>query len=314
MHYVVLKGGRTIEVDTRRVSFSASATACPTVLFAGELVAKCPRGAVWRKPASYLFHLVVDGSGTVLLPDGRQEAVSAGDWFFCFPDQTLRYEQDPADPWLYRWVAFQGGGAEAILARAGIDAKTGVRRLPPDEVTASILRTLVDLLGRRDLMVDLEANECLLRLLRRLIETNPDPGTVASPTARGAEAYVENACQFMVNHFAEGIGVGDVVRYIGYDRCYFSKLFSQITGVTLQQYLASLRQRKAEELIAGTDLTVESVASAVGYEDAKTFSRFFKNQSGVSPRAWRRNRQDNSIPSSSAMARSVAGERPAVVR
>ncbi|MBP3913740.1 MAG: helix-turn-helix domain-containing protein, partial [Lachnospiraceae bacterium] len=43
----------------------------------------------------------------------------------------------------------------------------------------------------------------------------------------------------------------------------------------------------AAELLKLTDLSVSSVAEAVGYENALHFSRAFKNYYNSSPRAWR---------------------------
>ena len=135
---------------------------------------------------------------------------------------------------------------------------------------------------------DLEANALLPRLLVHLVETAPAVQPVRPwATHDDLREYVERACQFMVNHFAHGIGGMDVTCHIGFERSYFSKVFSRITGTTIRDYLARLRQQRAEELLRRSDLPIEAIAHAVGYDGAKVFSRFFKHRTGASPRTYR---------------------------
>ena len=54
--------------------------------------------------------------------------------------------------------------------------------------------------------------------------------------------------------------------------------------------LALLHQRVGREacgLLAGTDLSVERLATELGFGSSSHFSRFFKRLMGVGPRAWR---------------------------
>ena len=49
-----------------------------------------------------------------------------------------------------------------------------------------------------------------------------------------------------------------------------------------------LRMQRAMQLLADSTQTLEQVATAVGYQDAFSFSKVFKREVGQSPRDFRR--------------------------
>jgi two-component system response regulator YesN len=57
--------------------------------------------------------------------------------------------------------------------------------------------------------------------------------------------------------------------------------------LTPKQYLAAVRVRRAEELLAGTKLTIAEVARRLGYSSAYHLSADFKKRVGHSPQVWR---------------------------
>ena len=68
---------------------------------------------------------------------------------------------------------------------------------------------------------------------------------------------------------------------------YFARLFSQITGITPQLYLANLRLERARKLLAETALPISEIAAAVGYKSQSHLAKVFKSVSGVAPRVYR---------------------------
>ena len=66
-----------------------------------------------------------------------------------------------------------------------------------------------------------------------------------------------------------------------------SHLFSQQTGTTLTRALQDARLRYAARLLEGTDLPVQSVATASGFVSAFHFSRLFRARFGVPPKDYR---------------------------
>jgi AraC-like DNA-binding protein len=82
--------------------------------------------------------------------------------------------------------------------------------------------------------------------------------------------------------------VDDLARKAAMGRTAFSERFRAIVGETPHQYLTLWRVQHARRLLAESHLTLERIASRVGYESAASFSRVFKKTVGSAPGAYRR--------------------------
>lgn len=67
----------------------------------------------------------------------------------------------------------------------------------------------------------------------------------------------------------------------------FAHLFKSTVGVSPGKYITDIRMRQAKYLLDFSDLNVNEVSSAVGFEDALYFSRVFKKYTGVSPQRYK---------------------------
>ncbi len=67
----------------------------------------------------------------------------------------------------------------------------------------------------------------------------------------------------------------------------FKRRFKKVTGLSPIEYVQSLRLEEAKQMLETTDLPVEEIAAAVGYDDT-FFRRLFRRRVGVTPGAYRR--------------------------
>lgn len=63
---------------------------------------------------------------------------------------------------------------------------------------------------------------------------------------------------------------------------YFIRLFKKYYELTPQAYISLYRVHMASNYLS-EGMKVSEVAKKVGFLDSKSFSRFFKNQKGISP-------------------------------
>lgn len=75
---------------------------------------------------------------------------------------------------------------------------------------------------------------------------------------------------------------------VGLSRSVLAERFRTAMGDTPLAYLRTLRMQQAMRLLAESDLTLERVAQAVGYQDAFGFSKVFKREVGQAPGEFRR--------------------------
>jgi AraC-like DNA-binding protein len=72
----------------------------------------------------------------------------------------------------------------------------------------------------------------------------------------------------------------------------FIRRFRAHTGLPPQQYITKFRMAHARELIATSQMSITDIARIVGYDNPLYFSRMFKKETGVSPRAYRQARDN----------------------
>lgn len=68
---------------------------------------------------------------------------------------------------------------------------------------------------------------------------------------------------------------------------YFGKIFSEFTGMTVNEYIMELRMKKARELLENKNASVNDIAAMVGFQNQSYFSAIFKRNYGVTPNQYR---------------------------
>ncbi len=91
---------------------------------------------------------------------------------------------------------------------------------------------------------------------------------------------VEILEKYMDDH---GFTVAKLAREIGMSQPVLYKKLKAITGMTVNDFVKSVKMKHAAKMLRESTLTIYEVASLVGYEDTKHFSREFKKTYGVSP-------------------------------
>jgi AraC-like DNA-binding protein len=72
---------------------------------------------------------------------------------------------------------------------------------------------------------------------------------------------------------------------------YLSKLFSEVEGITIEQYYIRQRIEKAKELIRYDELSLSEIADRLGYSSVAHLSNQFKKVTGLSPSFFKANPQ-----------------------
>ena len=126
---------------------------------------------------------------------------------------------------------------------------------------------------------DLEKNCCqlidsiLVRLQKEVDSTNSMP--------------VRTVKQLISKNFANTISLDDLAKEVNLSPPYLSELFKNETGETISNYIQRTRIEMAQHLLLTTMMNVTEVADAVGYADAKYFSRVFRKHLGIRPSDFR---------------------------
>lgn len=102
-----------------------------------------------------------------------------------------------------------------------------------------------------------------------------------------ASKVIDRICQFIDEHLNEDLSLVRLAEIHYFNPSYLSRFFKQEFGMNVSEYIDKCRLRKAKELLRNQELKVRDVASAVGYEAAHSFTRFFKKMTGQTPQEYR---------------------------
>jgi YesN/AraC family two-component response regulator len=109
---------------------------------------------------------------------------------------------------------------------------------------------------------------------------------------RVTQRYIRQAMGYIHTHYAESLTREDIANHVSLSPDYLTDCFRQGLGITPITYLRRYRIHQACELLKNTHLTITQVAAAVGFSESAHFSRSFQREVGMTPRAYRRGRQD----------------------
>lgn len=205
-----------------------------------------------------LIHFVIKGKG-ILQKQGKEYPVHAGEAFLILPEEITTYTADMEDPWHYQWIGFDGRLAADFA------------QLPPVfPVSEWIFRKLrYDIEDTGTLEYKFAAG--LLDLYAEIFAQKPQK-----------KQYVQQVQDYIQASFMQKLSVEQLAQQINLDRRYLSRLFKEQTGMTIQEYIISVRMKEAKHYLQ-QGYPVKECAMLCGYDDVSNFSKMFKRTFGCSP-------------------------------
>jgi LacI family transcriptional regulator len=102
------------------------------------------------------------------------------------------------------------------------------------------------------------------------------------------DADVAAAVRYIRLHVADGLQVSDVLREVQVSRRSLEQRFLKALGRTPAAEIRRAQIDVARRMLADTDEPMARVAAAAGFSNAKQFSASFHNETGLTPRDYRR--------------------------
>ena len=201
-----------------------------------------------------------------------------------YPRTAYRYGQLGAGPVEYYWLHFTGRAAGELVESCRLPSARLLTVGLSATLTAQFQGLFHDFLLRDCCFIPSAAS----RLLSICVELGRRAeGGQADPEDRGADR-VYRALAHIHRHYDEKLPVTLLAQLEHMSVSRFRRLFREATGLSPMEYVTALRMNQACQLLARTDLSLEEVARAVGFQDQFYFSRVFKEHAGTAPSVYRR--------------------------
>ncbi|MCX6353572.1 MAG: response regulator transcription factor [Candidatus Aureabacteria bacterium] len=121
-------------------------------------------------------------------------------------------------------------------------------------------------------------------LIVNLLESKNGETDVSALDIKGK---IEKIKRFVERNCYKRIGLNDAAVAVCLSPKYLSRIFRQITGKSFSSYRLNIKIGKAKELLRDTGMNVSQISERLGYENAESFIRQFKQHTSKTPTAYR---------------------------
>jgi AraC-like DNA-binding protein len=232
----------------------------------------------------YKLHYVHSGHG-IFKAGNTTYHLSKGEGFLVCPNVIVSYRPDSENSWNYSWVAFNGVNAETYLNRAGLNENNPVFKCVQEVHINNCFQAIFHS-AKCEKSMDLKSLSAFYDLLSILIEETSINYSDKSST-KHQDIYVKQAIEFIDTNYSRKISIEEIASYVGINRKYLCRLFSDILNVSPQNYLINFRLQKACDLLVNSGLSIHEVSNSIGYTDPFLFSKVFKKYKGISPMTYK---------------------------
>ena len=142
--------------------------------------------------------------------------------------------------------------------------------------------------GARDYMLKPSRSSDILKKINEIADEQFGTEKSAVSLPEGKNRLVDQAKEYIEEHYFENIALGDVAEKAGITASYLSSLFSQQMGVTFVDYLNEVRIDHACTYLRQNYLKTYEIAYKVGFRDEKYFSKVFRKVKGMSPSEYKK--------------------------
>lgn len=172
-------------------------------------------------------------------------------------------------------------------------------QLCPDDATIETYRKITSLMLTEYELDGQNSQAALTGLLNWLLTdlarrySTHTAGTQYIPAGRRQhKKIVSDVLDYINTHYSQDISLSELAAKLYVNQSYLSREFKKSTGYSLVKFIASKRIREARELLQNTSLSVANIATNVGYNNITHFHFVFKNETGITPKTFRRQTQE----------------------
>jgi len=152
----------------------------------------------------------------------------------------------------------------------------------------ALRNTLIQLIQEKNNLVNLDDAALLVELLTLQTMTLIGRDFLSQSKESISLSYVNQAVEYIEEHFEEELKVKVVADLIGIGMAYLQRLFKQHMKMTMTQYILSKRIEKAKVLLDNTKISVSDICFLVGFNHRQYFTQQFTHLTGLSPHQYRK--------------------------
>ena len=224
---------------------------------------------------------VLRGHGTFRSELCDETPIRAGMVFVVHPNVRHLYRAAPKVGWDDEWLELRGSDAAHLPDLSAVDPRAPFRELPRKSVLPNLFRKLFDIALREPSggLRLASAAYCVIAEILSLWREKPH----ADPVSEA----VEQLRALIESNLGGKRTIEDLSHDCGLSASRLRAAFTETFRLSPKRYQLDRRIARAKELLEATELTVTDIAEQTGFESVYAFSRQFKRETHLSPRAFR---------------------------
>lgn len=234
---------------------------------------RCEPGWQWSPPPlpDYDLWWVLEGRGQITL-NGQSIEIKPGRCFILRPGTELRATQDLAYRLLVFAVHFDPYDP-ASLAPFPFEGQFVQDR----EFLEIMARHCENFFQRGDSAARMQSASLVQQILLKLWDE------LEHPQLSAADRSIGQLMQTIRLEPGQPWNVAEMARQAGLSRSQFTRRFQRVAGMPPNAFVIQSRLDRSKQLLLETDMSLASIAEALGYQDIYFFSRQFKAVTGLAP-------------------------------
>lgn len=158
----------------------------------------------------------------------------------------------------------------------------------PEDRVAGLNEGAVDYIGKP---FDFDEVLARIRIHIRLALKQREPPKDASPRSLGSpsedELLLSMATEVLAERLDSPPSTAELAAFVGTHEKRLLEVFRTLSGMTVSGFVREERLRRAREILATTEMDIQSIGALVGYPNPANFSTAFRARFGVNPRDYR---------------------------
>lgn len=163
------------------------------------------------------------------------------------------------------------------------------RTAHPDPITSRLLLSASDVLEGNEALDSLFRQQLTDLLATRLLAAHAGAPITSQPVVGGlAPKVLMRAIERLRSESDADVSLAALAAEAGLSRFHFCRAFKESTGLSPHAWLRQHRLEQAMQMLRETNVSVVTVAAALGYASQTAFAAAFKRLTGDTPTDWRR--------------------------
>lgn len=127
----------------------------------------------------------------------------------------------------------------------------------------------------------------ILQILVYFLRTYEKQHKLDSSVKETQAKYVKQVLSYIHEQYRTKMSLKDLSNIALLSPNYLCKVFKEMTGDTISQYISRVRVEHACEMLSHTKKSIDKIAEESGFSDVSNFRRVFRKQKGISPQVYR---------------------------